>query len=301
MGWVGSNTNPNNNAGQGRQGSDRSNMVVLQGRNYWEDGQPEWGKTVLTPDGTNTHGHLGNSYPMHLKNGTMAGWNNKISQQLAILKDINTNGGELSELDDSSTYASFDLMQFKTVGLWNYVCTRNNNFSNRSQKGVLEVKKIGTVTTTTLVSFSGASISSGGAKLIVSSGSMVQGTIALKPLGRQNDPNGYCHPRCGSQYYELPIAPPGDTKTVLQIPYDSKADSTAVVYYTTQSSVTAPDSSWHEVDGATCSGGTCNVPVGHKAVYVVWNEFHWWVYLMSTLAICCVLAIGGGIFYKLKH
>mgnify|MGYP001072597292 CR=1 FL=1 len=28
--WTGSNTNPNNNAGQGTQGTDRSNMIMLR-------------------------------------------------------------------------------------------------------------------------------------------------------------------------------------------------------------------------------------------------------------------------------
>src|SRR5690349_18821919 len=28
--WTGSNTNPNNNAGQGTQGTDRSNMIILR-------------------------------------------------------------------------------------------------------------------------------------------------------------------------------------------------------------------------------------------------------------------------------
>merc|ERR1719253_2401774 len=34
--WTGSNTNPNNNAGQGRQGSDRSNIVLMEAKRYDE-------------------------------------------------------------------------------------------------------------------------------------------------------------------------------------------------------------------------------------------------------------------------
>ena len=34
--WTGSNTNPNNNDGQGRAGTDRSNIVLLRAQNYPE-------------------------------------------------------------------------------------------------------------------------------------------------------------------------------------------------------------------------------------------------------------------------
>ena len=41
----------------------------------------------------------------------------------------------MSELDDAGTY--FDLGPRKVTqrGTYHYMCTRNNNFSNRSQKG----------------------------------------------------------------------------------------------------------------------------------------------------------------------
>lgn len=34
--WTGSNTNPNNNDGQGKEGTDRSNIVLLRVQNYPE-------------------------------------------------------------------------------------------------------------------------------------------------------------------------------------------------------------------------------------------------------------------------
>ena len=46
----------------------------------------------------------------------------------------------MDELDDAGTY--FDLGPRKMImpGTYHYMCTRNNNFSNRSQKGKLVVK-----------------------------------------------------------------------------------------------------------------------------------------------------------------
>jgi hypothetical protein len=52
--WVGSNTNPDNNAGQGKAGTDRSNVVVMHGPNFVEPG-------MITQ---NTFGHWGNDYPV---------------------------------------------------------------------------------------------------------------------------------------------------------------------------------------------------------------------------------------------
>merc|ERR550534_3570972 len=105
--WHGSNTNPNNNAGQGRQGSDRHNIVTLRSKRYQEYGQTEYLAEKKLP----VYGQLGGSYPADLrkmKNSEenkefqpFLGFSLENRQKLAILKGINTNGGELSELDDS--------------------------------------------------------------------------------------------------------------------------------------------------------------------------------------------------------
>ena len=44
------------------------------------------------------------------------------------------------DLDDAGTYFNLGLRQVTQVGTYYYVCTRNNNFSNRSQKGVVFVQ-----------------------------------------------------------------------------------------------------------------------------------------------------------------
>jgi hypothetical protein len=45
--------------------------------------------------------------------------------------------GNMEELDDAGASVSFAPQQAKEIGCWNYVSTRNNNFSNRSQKGTI--------------------------------------------------------------------------------------------------------------------------------------------------------------------
>ena len=58
--WTGSNTNPNNNDGQGKQGTDRSNVVLLRQQNYPEGATPT------------SFGYWSNSYPAHLDARTSA-------------------------------------------------------------------------------------------------------------------------------------------------------------------------------------------------------------------------------------
>ena len=49
-------------------------------------------------------------------------------------------GGEMSELDDAGTYFDLGPKQMTQVGTYYYLCTRNNNFSNRDQKSKIIVQ-----------------------------------------------------------------------------------------------------------------------------------------------------------------
>eukprot|EP00163_Fabomonas_tropica_P005833 TRINITY_DN1547_c0_g1_i1.p1 TRINITY_DN1547_c0_g1~~TRINITY_DN1547_c0_g1_i1.p1 ORF type:complete len:534 (+),score=179.74 TRINITY_DN1547_c0_g1_i1:387-1988(+) len=111
--WTGSNNNPNN-AGEGRARTDRSNVAQI--------------KT------------LNDNYPMPVPEVTMFE-NAAVVKKFATLgssdKDIKDRKNE--KLDNVDPYQNLGLMKFKR-GTYYYMCTRNNNFSNRSQKGQLIVK-----------------------------------------------------------------------------------------------------------------------------------------------------------------
>merc|ERR1712154_655529 len=47
--------------------------------------------------------------------------------------------GNMEELDDAGTTFCIEPVKAGSLGIWNFLCTRNNNFSNRSQKGSLIV------------------------------------------------------------------------------------------------------------------------------------------------------------------
>ena len=45
----------------------------------------------------------------------------------------------MDELNDAGTYFDLGAVKVTASGIFHYMCTRNNNFSNRSQKGKLIV------------------------------------------------------------------------------------------------------------------------------------------------------------------
>mmetsp|Transcript_3013 Transcript_3013/g.4407 ORF Transcript_3013/g.4407 Transcript_3013/m.4407 type:complete len:629 (+) Transcript_3013:1105-2991(+) len=123
--WTGSNTNNANNDGQGKAQTDRSNLVPIR--------------------------NLGVTYPDHI-------------DDTDFLSDIETTvndesrrkffafaaengpglgqfGGEQSELDDSGVYNNLGLVHFTEPGTHHYMCSRNNNFSNRQQKATINVEE----------------------------------------------------------------------------------------------------------------------------------------------------------------
>eukprot|EP00051_Salpingoeca_urceolata_P010125 m.123447 g.123447 ORF g.123447 m.123447 type:complete len:1382 (-) comp16588_c0_seq1:189-4334(-) len=86
-------------------------------------------------------GSWGTSHPEHLANVTRWGFLGLSYQQLVHLSTLDNVqfGGEMSELDDAGTYFDLPVHKVSGVGTHYYMCTRNNNFSNRSQKGKVEV------------------------------------------------------------------------------------------------------------------------------------------------------------------
>ena len=45
----------------------------------------------------------------------------------------------MSELDDAGTYFDLGPRRMTEPGIFRYLCTRNNNFTNRSQKGLIAI------------------------------------------------------------------------------------------------------------------------------------------------------------------
>jgi hypothetical protein len=120
-------------------------------------------------------GGFGMNHPEHIDNVTARGFLGLSREQLVNLATHNVliPGGNQRELDDSSTY--FDLAPHKVsgVGTYHYMCTRNNNFSNRGQKGVIIVAPAPEVT---------APVGNNGGVVGVSTSSSYQGKAFVKTV-----------------------------------------------------------------------------------------------------------------------
>eukprot|EP00116_Pleurobrachia_bachei_P019202 sb/3479464/ len=132
--WTGSDTNPNNNDGQGRQGTDRSNMILLRNITYDKEG-------ALSEQTHNMsqQGQWASNYPIYITNTTsFLGLPNADIIAAAFIEQTQF-GGDMEELDDAGTYYNMGLRRITDPGVYNYMSTRNNNFSNRSQKGKIVI------------------------------------------------------------------------------------------------------------------------------------------------------------------
>jgi len=123
--WIGSNTNPNNNAGQGTQGTDRSNVILLRNK------PPEYQVNAMLQGPFPGHtGAYKQSYPARLDDtadtANFCGFSYRIKMALA-------RPGVYTQFVDVGP------VQVRREGTYNYVSTRNNNFSNRDQKAQIQV------------------------------------------------------------------------------------------------------------------------------------------------------------------
>ena len=83
--WTGSDNNPQGNAGNGKKGTDRSNLILLREQTYIE-GTP--GKAVPLDL---KNGHWGSNYPNNFNNDkgkSLFGLERKDLQKLALVNDL---------------------------------------------------------------------------------------------------------------------------------------------------------------------------------------------------------------------
>lgn len=276
--WTGSNTNPNNNAGQGREGSDRSNVVTLRAQN------------PLHPEPTRnlgaTWGQLGNSYPAHITAMPFLGLSDMERQHLAIL-DNNQMGGENSELDDRGVYFDMGVKQCSENGVFNYLCTRNNNFSNRSQKGAVTV--------------SGASQSSMIASQSQHSFQFPTGSLTTADLPEPKvieilttaDPERAEDSDLVTLNFDGVIT--GEAK--LSLAYAQKGLADPVMMYST-----GPDGPWTEVANVAIDAGVATASVSQPGYYKVDNPLNGGkVFGIVLLVLVLIGGVVGIYLYKKKQ
>jgi len=147
--WTGSNTHNNGNdggdgqtgdAGQGRTGTDRHNFVLMQSRS---DNFPipldRFPTNMYTQSGVKCYNLNGNPISDILDCAVILATSGQF-QTAAAVTDDPTVFSPLLDLAPASLIGGVLMSMPDTPGEFNYMCTRNNNFSNRSQKGTLFVE-----------------------------------------------------------------------------------------------------------------------------------------------------------------
>lgn len=148
--WTGSNTHNNGHpggdgqtgdAGEGTGGTDRNNLVAFPDtQSNYPIPNTQYG--VVPSTSLFAHAQCYSvmdaasmtAYDCQLRLASSGWFNSKTAFETSTLTDLDPllNNAEAS-------LASGVLMRFQTAGVYYYGCTRNNNFSNRAQKGVFVV------------------------------------------------------------------------------------------------------------------------------------------------------------------
>ncbi|CAJ1336574.1 unnamed protein product [Effrenium voratum] len=133
--WTGSDANNNNNAGNGRAGTDRSNLVQVQSRS----------ETVPLPLSKHTLLFNALANPDDPEGRRLADKFAYLGQDSIVTCDPDTNNQNsetnCKQLNGASAYFDGGLVEMKTVGTHHIASTRNNDFSNRSHKAQITVTR----------------------------------------------------------------------------------------------------------------------------------------------------------------
>lgn len=128
MQWTGCDTNPQNFAGEGRAGTDRSNIV--QTKNPGDNYPAKW----------NTISKSDRIFPEFYDAYRAAYLDQTGCANFTTLKNAGNedqNPANCMKLNAASPYIDLGLYKVKFEGRAYYISSRNNNFSNRSQKGTI--------------------------------------------------------------------------------------------------------------------------------------------------------------------
>ncbi|CAJ1410799.1 unnamed protein product [Effrenium voratum] len=129
--WTGSDANAKGNDGNGRQSTDRSNLVQLSDR---EENVPlAWQSHTLLYNAVASPDEDGKSLVRRFA---------YLGQQSQLCDPDDNDQNSIQnckQLNGASAYFDGGLVQMKTVGTHKIGSTRNNDFSNRSQKATINV------------------------------------------------------------------------------------------------------------------------------------------------------------------
>jgi len=245
---------------------------------------------VLENTALPTTGHWGNSYPDSI-DGTvnLAGFSYDVMMMLALDGAPGLGyqtGGEMSELDDSGTYFDAGPQKATAKGIYHYLCTRNNNFSNRDQKAKIVVSD--STETSALVGTLGGSVQSNTVTVSFGSGQLTgltAITVTESPKSTSSSLGGV-----SSNFITITPEDLGGAKFTAKLKYDSDPLGTSNVYH----SKTDFHGSWSVVGNAKFSGDKATFSSTEGGVYAVSTAVNYGAVIGIAIAVCVV--VGGGLF-----
>jgi len=137
--WTGCDTNPAGNAGEGIDQNDRSNIVQI--KSYASqipltDTQFKGITPMFSSSSLRSH-------MAHLDQVNCLTYSDLYTKDAGNTGNMNTDPQNCMKLNGAATpYFNGGLVKMNTTGKFYYMSSRNNNFSNRTQKGVLIVNPL---------------------------------------------------------------------------------------------------------------------------------------------------------------
>jgi hypothetical protein len=138
--WTGCDTNPAGNAGEGTDGTDRSNMVQIPRPDSSYPASEDWiarnPRKVLLSDAN-----------LRLRFAQLDQVNCRTLQEILDANGNNAGNAEqdvtnCGKLNAASPYFDGGVLKMNKTGTFHYMNTRNHNFTNRDQKGILIVQPL---------------------------------------------------------------------------------------------------------------------------------------------------------------
>lgn len=133
--WTGSDYNPQGNAGEGRAGTDRSNMAQVASSDANTPVSLGSSSSIFSLEDTSALAWAGQD-PLYCLS-TQQMLTTSVSDAQNPLSCHFLNGARTSGVTYMPTSTFSRVVKVAQPGTFTYISTRNNNFSNRSQKGVI--------------------------------------------------------------------------------------------------------------------------------------------------------------------
>jgi len=128
--WTGCDNNPAGNAGEGQDGTDRSNLVQIINAASSMPATDKWLKA-------NPKKALFRDPAVRLRFATLDQTGCQTRAQIG--NNADDDDTFCAKLNAASPYFNGGLIKMNQTGTFHYMNTRNHNFSNRDQKGILHV------------------------------------------------------------------------------------------------------------------------------------------------------------------